>query len=47
MFSKVKTAQDAAFMAGSLFLIAIGGAVFLAIASVIVKAAGDLDKLMF
>lgn len=47
MFSKVKTLEDAAIMALGLFTLCVGAVVFLAIASVIVKTAEHLDKLMF
>lgn len=47
MFTKVKTPQDVAVVLLGSFTIIVGLTVFLAIASVIVKAAEQMDKLLF
>ena len=47
MFAKVKTPQDLAVLLIGFFTIFVGLVAFMAIASVIVKAAEQLDKLLF
>ena len=44
---KVQTVEDFAVLAIGAFTICIGLVVFMAIASVVVKTAENLDKLMF
>jgi len=47
MFKKVKTPQDLALLIIGFFTIFAGLTAFMVIAALIIKVAGELDKLLF